>query len=234
VHCGNGFVGRFEPLSKYSFEPVQCWPLTLGADMRRRKFITLLGGATVAWPLAARAQQPDRVRRIGMIVGGLAPDDPEMNARKTAFLDGLQQLGWTDGHNLRIDYRWGLGNADNIRKYAAELVALAPDVVLVSGTAAMAAMQQATRTVPIVFTVVVDPVGNAFVDSLSRPGGNVTGFLMFEYSLSGKWLELLKEIAPNVTRAAVLRDAAITAGVGQFAVIQRAGHQPQDRQGARH
>ena len=143
-------------------------------QLKRRHFIMLLGGAA-AWPIAARAQQHVRVRHIGMVVGGLAPDDPEMKARKAAFLEGLQQLGW-NGHNLRIDYRWGLGNADNICKYAVELVALAPDVVLVSGSATMAAMQQATRTVPIVFVGVVDPVGNAFVDSLSQPGGNVTGF----------------------------------------------------------
>jgi len=152
--------------------------------------------------------------------GGLAADDSDAQANIAAFLQGLQQLGGTDGRNLRIDYRWGLGNVDNIRKYAAELAALAPDVILASGTAPMAPLLQATRTVPIVFVNVADPVGAGFVDSLGRPGGNVTGFMQFEYSLSGKWVELLKQIAPSVTRAAVLRDPALTSGIGQFAVIQ--------------
>ena len=175
----------------------------------------------LAWPLAARAQQGERVRRIGVLIGGAVDaDDPDAKASIAAFLQVLQQLGWTDGRNVRIDYRWGAGNADNIRKYAAELVALAPDVILASGTAAMAPLLQATRTVPIVFTTVADPVGAGFVDSLARPGGNATGFMQFEYSLSGKWLELLKQIAPNVTRAAVLRDAAISSGTGQFGAIQ--------------
>jgi putative ABC transport system substrate-binding protein len=169
--------------------------------MRRREFITLLGGAAVAWPLAARAQQPDRMRRIGVLTG-LAADDPDAQARYAAFVKGLQQLGWTDGRNVRIDARWGAGDADDIRKYAAELAALAPDVILTTGAVAAASMLQATRTVPIVFAI------------------NATGFMQFEYSLSAKWLELLKQIAPGVTRAAVLRDAAITAGIGQFAVIQ--------------
>ncbi len=177
--------------------------------MRRREFITLLGGAAAAWPLAARAQQAERMRRIGVLTAGAA-DDPDVQARIAAFLQALQQLGWTDGRNVRIDYRWGAGNADNIRKYAAELVALAPDVILATGTATMAPLLQATRTVPIVFVSVADPVGAGFVDSLARPGGNATGFMQFEYSLSGKWLELLKQIAPGVTRAAVLRDPAIT------------------------
>jgi putative ABC transport system substrate-binding protein len=191
--------------------------------MRRREFITLLGGAAAAssvlWPLAARAQQSDRIRRIGVLTG-LAADDANAQVRYAAFLQVLQQLGWTDGRNVRIDARWGAGDADDIRKYAAELAALAPDVILTTGGAAVASMLQATRTVPIVFAIVPDPVGAGFVDSLSRPGGNATGFMQFEYSLSAKWLELLKQIAPGVTRAAVLRDAAITAGIGQFAVIQ--------------
>jgi putative ABC transport system substrate-binding protein len=186
----------------------------------RREFITLLGGAAAAWPLAARAQEQERVRRIGWLAGGAAADDPEWQARIAAFLQVLQQLGWTDGRNVRVEYRWGLGSADNIRKYATELAALAPDVILASGTSTMAALLQATPTVPIVFLNVADPVGAGFVNSLARPGGNATGFSQFEYSLSAKWLELLKEIAAGVTRAAVLRDAALTAGIGQFAVIQ--------------
>src|SRR6266536_2240570 len=187
--------------------------------MKRREFITLLGGSAVAWPLAAHAQQPERVRRIGVLMASAA-DDSESQARLAAFLHGLQQLGWPDGRNVRIDIRWGAGNADDIRKYAAELAALAPDVIFASGTASVGPMLQATRTVPIVFANVADSVGAGFVDSLARPGGNASGFIQFEYSLSGKWLELLKQIAPGVTRAAVLRDPAITAGVGQFAVIQ--------------
>jgi putative ABC transport system substrate-binding protein len=168
----------------------------------------------------ARAQQGERMRRIGALSGGTAADDPEAHARSAAFLQELAQRGWTDGRNVRIDYRWGLGNINNIRKYAAELVALAPDVILASGTTTIAPLLQATRTAPIVFVNVADPVGAGFVDSLARPGGNATGFMQFEYDLSGKWLELLKQIAPGVTRAAVLRDPAITAGIGQFAVIQ--------------
>jgi ABC transporter substrate binding protein len=187
--------------------------------MKRREFITLVGGAVAAWPFPARAQQGERVRRIGHLSGGSDPNDPDGQANVAAFLQGLQQLGWTDGRNVRIDYRWGLGNADNIRKYAAELAALAPDVILAAGTSTMAALLQATQTVPIVFANVADPVGAGFVDSLSRPGGNATGFMQFEYSLSGKWLELLKQTAPGVTRAAVLRDP-LTSGIGQFAIIQ--------------
>jgi putative ABC transport system substrate-binding protein len=187
--------------------------------MKRREFITLLGGAAVAWPLAARAQQGDRIRRIG-VLSALAEDDPESQARHAAFLQTLQQLGWTEGRNMRIDQRWGAGNAADTRKYAAELVALAPDIILTSGSGGTGQLLQTTRTVPIVFAIVPDPVGSGFVSSLSRPGGNATGFMMFEYSLCGKWLELLKEIAPGVTRAAVLRDPAVTAGIGQFAVIQ--------------
>ena len=185
--------------------------------MRRRVFITLLGGAAVVWPLAARAQQPDRIARIGMLSGA---DAAETDSTVTAFLQALQQMGWTAGRNLRIERRQGGGDAERIRKHAVELAALAPNVILASGTATMGPLLQATRTVPIVFVNVADPVGAGFVDSLSRPGGNATGFVQFEYSLSGKWVELLKQIAPSVTRAAVLRDAAITSGIGQFAVIQ--------------
>jgi putative tryptophan/tyrosine transport system substrate-binding protein len=188
--------------------------------MRRRDFITLLGGAA-AWPLAARAQQGERVRRIGVLMTQAA-NDPEGQARIAAFLQGLQELGWSVGRNLRIDIRWSAGNADDTHKYAAELVALAPDIILASTTPSVAALLQATRTVPIVFTVVADPVGAGFVDSLARPGGNATGFITFEYGLAAKWLELLKEIAPGTTRAAVLRDPAITSGIGQFAAIQTA------------
>jgi putative ABC transport system substrate-binding protein len=185
--------------------------------MRRREFITLLGGAAT-WPLAARAQQVERVRRIGVLTG--SADDQETHAQLAAFLQGLAQLGWTDGHNVRIDARWASGDADRGRGYAAELVALAPDVILASGSSILPPLLQATRTVPIVFTVVADPVGAGFVDSLAEPGGNATGFTSFEYSLSAKWLELLKQIVPGVTRAAVLRDSAIVGGIGQFAVIQ--------------
>jgi putative ABC transport system substrate-binding protein len=187
--------------------------------MRRREFITLLGGAAAAWPLAARAQQGERTRRIGVIMSN-APDDPEGQARVVTFLQGLQQSGWTDGRNVRIDYRWAAGDADRFHRYAAELVAISPDVILATGSAAVAQLLQVTRIVPIVFVVVPDPVGAGFVENLARPGGNATGFINFEYGLSGKWLELLKEIAPGVTRAAVLRDPAITAGIGQFGAIQ--------------
>jgi putative ABC transport system substrate-binding protein len=189
--------------------------------VKRRTFISLLGGAAAAWPLAARAQQGERVRRIGVLMAQAA-NDPEGQARIAAFLQGLQELGWSVGRNLRIDIRWSAGNADDTHKYAAELVALAPDIILASTTPSVAALLQATRTVPIVFTVVADPVGAGFVDSLARPGGNATGFITFEYGLAAKWLELLKEIAPGTTRAAVLRDPAITSGIGQFAAIQTA------------
>ena len=188
--------------------------------MRRRDFITLLGGAA-AWPLAAGAEQGERIRRIGVLMPSAA-DDPEFQARITAFLQGLAQLGWLDGRNVRIDSRWGVADADRIRKYAAELVALAPDVILANSSAAVASLLQATRTVPIVFTTVADPVGAGYVDSLARPGGNATGFIVFEYSIAAKWLELLKEIAPGVTRVAVVRESAIAAGPGQFGVIQAA------------
>jgi putative tryptophan/tyrosine transport system substrate-binding protein len=187
--------------------------------MRRREFITLVGGTVAAWPLAARAQQPQRMRCIGVLLS-LAADDTESSVRLTAFVQGLQEFGWAVGHNVRIDTRWGAGDPDRFRKYAAELVALAPDVILAAGSAAMGALQQTTRTVPIVFVTVIDPVGAGFVESLARPGGNVTGFSLFEYGLSGKWLELLKEIAPGVMRVAVLRDTAVGSGVGQYAIIQ--------------
>jgi len=186
----------------------------------RREFITLLGGAAASWPLAARAQQGESMRRIGVLTAGADANDPDVQVRNAVLMQTLQQLGWTEGRNLRVDYRWGEGLPDAIRKHAAELAALAPDVILASGTASLGPLLQATRTVPIVFVNVSDPVGGGFVDSLSRPGGNATGFMQFEYSLSGKWLELLKQIAPAVTRAAVLRDAALTSGIGQFAVIQ--------------
>ena len=179
--------------------------------MKRREFLTLVGGAASAWPLTARAQQGERMRRIGVLTSGAAADDPDGQTRRAAFVQELKQLGWTDGRNMRIDYRWGAGDADKLRKYAAELVALAPDVIMASGTATVAPLLQATHTVPIVFAQVTDPVGAGFVDSLAKPGGNATGFVLFEYSISGKWLELLKEIAPRVNRAGVIRDPAQTA-----------------------
>jgi putative tryptophan/tyrosine transport system substrate-binding protein len=188
--------------------------------MRRREFITLVGGSVAAWPLVARAQQPERMRHIGVLMG-TAADDPESQARTAAFAQGLAQLGWADGRNVQIDTRWATTNPDDIRRHATELVALAPDVILAAtGTLTVAPLLQATRTVPIVFALVVDPVGAGFVASLARPGGNATGFTIFEYGMSGKWLELLKEIAPLVTRAAVLRDPAIASGIGQFAAVQ--------------
>jgi putative ABC transport system substrate-binding protein len=187
--------------------------------VRRREFITLLGGAAAAWPLAARAQQGERMRRIGVLMN-LTADDPESQRRMTAFVQGLQELGWTDGRNVRIETSWGAGDAERFRRYAAELVALAPDVILASGSPSVAALQQAPRTVPIVFVNVADPVGGGFVDSLARPGGNITGFMLREYGISGKWLELLKEIAPRVTRVAVLRDPALASGGGQLGAIQ--------------
>jgi len=186
--------------------------------MRRRQFISLIGGAA-AWPLAARAQQSERMRRIGVLTN-LAENDPEGQSRNEAFRQGLHQLGWTDGGNVRIDYRGTLGDAERTRRYAAELVALAPDVILATGSAAAGPLLQATRTVPIVFVNVPDPVGAGFVDGLARPGGNATGFLSSEYGISGKWVELLKQIAPAVIRAAIIRDPAITAGIGQFGAIQ--------------
>jgi putative tryptophan/tyrosine transport system substrate-binding protein len=186
--------------------------------MRRREFLGVLGGAA-AWPLAARAQQPDRMRRIGVLLS-TAADDAEGQARIAAFLQGLQERSWAVGRNVRIDTRWAAGDADRIRRYAAELVALAPDVILATGGSVAGPLLQVTRTVPVVFTLTPDPVGAGFVDSLARPGGNATGFTSIEYGMSGKWLELLREIAPRVTRAAVLRDPTIPQGIGQFAVLQ--------------
>jgi putative ABC transport system substrate-binding protein len=184
----------------------------------RREFMAAMGGAAT-WPLAARAQQGERMRRIGVFFPGAA-DDTEYQARNAAFLQGLRELGWTDGRNVRIDYRWGGGDASNLPGQAVELAALAPDVILAAGGAVTGPLLQATRTVPIVFVIVPDPVGAGFVDSLARPGGNATGFINFEYSISAKWLELLKQITPRVTRAAVLRDPAIAQGIGQFGAIQ--------------
>jgi putative ABC transport system substrate-binding protein len=193
--------------------------------MKRRHFLTLLGGAAAcplavhAWLVGARAQQPQRVRRIGVLMG-LAADDPESQARLAAFAQGLQQAGWTVGQNIRIDYRWGAGNAEKMRKYAQELVTLAPDVILAHSSAAVVPLLQATRTIPIVFTLIAEPVGAGFINSLAHPGGNITGVTNFEYAMSGKWLELLKEIAPAIKRVAVLRESAIATGPGQFGAIQ--------------
>jgi len=190
-------------------------------DLRRREFITLLSSAAAAWPLAARAQQGERVRRIGVLTN-LAADDPEGQVRNTAFAQAQAQLGWTVGQNLRIEHRWAAADAERIGRYARELVALTPDVILATGAAGVAPVLQASRTVPVVFVLVPDPVGAGFVDSLARPGGNATGFVQFDYGISGKWLELLKEIAPGVARVAVLRDPATTAGHGESGEIERA------------
>jgi putative ABC transport system substrate-binding protein len=188
-------------------------------DLRRRQFITLLGGAAAVWPLAARAQQTDRVRRIGVLMN-LTADDPEAPGRVAAFAQGLGELGWTIGRNVRIDYRWGANDPDRGRRYADELIALAPDTILASGILSATPLQRITRTLPIVFVNVTDPVGAGLVASLARPGGNATGFMLFEYSLSGKWLELLKELAPRVARAGILRDSNSPGGIGQYAAIQ--------------
>ena len=187
--------------------------------IQRREFMKLLGGVAVASPLSVPALPRDRVMRVGVLMG-LTAEDPESQARVAAFAQGLQQLGWTIGQNIRLECRWADGDAEAMRKNAAELVALAPDVILAHSSAAVAPLLQQTRTIPIVFTIVADPVGAGFVSSLARPGGNATGFTNFEYSMSGKWLELLKEITPNLTRAAVIREAAIAAGPGQFGAIQ--------------
>jgi putative ABC transport system substrate-binding protein len=196
--------------------------------VKRREFITLLGGAaasavsySIYWSLAARAQQGQRARRIGVLMG-LRADDPESQGRLAAFAQGLQQAGWTFGENVRLEYHWGAGNADAMRKQAAELVAHAPEVILAHSSAAVEALRQESRTIPIVFTLVADPVGAGYVASLARPGGNITGFTNFEYSIGAKWLELLKEIAPNVTRVAVLRESFVASGPGQFGAIQSA------------
>jgi putative tryptophan/tyrosine transport system substrate-binding protein len=185
--------------------------------MERREFITLFGSAAAVWPLAAHAQQGERMRRIGVLMA-LAADDSEGQARLTAFVQGLQELGWSVGRNVRIDYRWGAGDTNRYRSYAAELLALAPDVILAVGSAAMGPLQD--HSVPVVFVQVADPVGAGFVESLARPGGNATGFTVFEYGMSAKWLELLKEVAPQLRRVAILRDTAIAAGAGQLGAAQ--------------
>jgi ABC-type uncharacterized transport system substrate-binding protein len=190
----------------------------MSAKLKRREFITLLGGAA-AWPLAARAQQGERVRRIGVLLPA-AENDAEFQARMGAFQQGLREAGWSIGRNVQLDIRWATPDAVKIHQQTTELVALAPDVILTVSSVTVAALLQATRTIPIVFTIVVDPVGAGYVDSLARPGGNATGFTVYEYSMSGKWPELLKEIAPSVTRAVVLRDPAIASGPGQFAAAQ--------------
>jgi putative ABC transport system substrate-binding protein len=187
--------------------------------MQRREFIALISSAAAAWPMAARAERSDGVRLVGAL-NVLAENDPESRLRIAAFKQGMQELGWTDGGNVRIEARWAAGDDGLVRKYAAELAALAPDVILTSGSVTVGPVQQAARTIPIVFVQVVDPVGSGYVDSLSRPGGNTTGFTLFEYSLSGKWIELLREVAPNVTRAAVIRDPTRGSGIAQFAAIQ--------------
>src|SRR5439155_24931466 len=189
-----------------------------GDRVSRRDFITLVGGAA-AWPVAAHAQQGERMRRIG-VLASIAADDPEAQARNASFLQRLGELGWTVGRNVRIDYRWNAGTADDIRRYAAELVALAPDVILTTSGATVGAVQQASRSVPIVFVTTIDPVGGGWVASLARPGGNATGFMSWEFSMSGKLLELLKELAPGVKRVAVIRDPSVPAGSGGFAAIQ--------------
>src|SRR5215472_14696998 len=191
--------------------------VTMASHIERRKFLATLGGAAAAWPLVARAQQPERMRRIGVLMN-LTPDDPEGHTRVAAFLQGLQQLGWVDGVNLRVDTRWGSGGgAESFRRYAAELVALEPEVILASGFPSTAALQQVTGSLPVVFVLVLDPVGAGFIESLAHPGGNFTGFAQHEFNTSGKWLELLKQITPHVTRVGVLRDAALTAGTASFA-----------------
>ena len=187
--------------------------------MNRREFITLIGGSAAAWPLAARAKQGERTRRVGMLIPRAA-NDPESLTRIVAFQQGLRQLGWIEGRNLRIETQWAGGSAEAIRKHSAELAALAPDVILAHGSATVGSLLMVTSALPIVFVAVTDPVGAGFVENLAHPGGNATGFIMFEYSLSGKWLELLKQIAPGVTRVAVVRDSAIGAGPGQFGAIQ--------------
>ena len=184
--------------------------------MRRREFVKLIASGAAAWPRVARAQS-ERVRRIGVL---MPVDDPDNRASYAAFVEALQQLGWTDGRNVQIETRWAGSRTSDIRRHATDLVALAPEVIATIGTASIESLLQATHTVPIVFGGVADPVGAGFIESMARPGGNATGFVVFEYTLSGKWLELLKEIAPSVTRAAVLRDPALTAGIGQFAMIQ--------------
>jgi putative tryptophan/tyrosine transport system substrate-binding protein len=192
------------------------------SGMGRREFITLLGGAAAAWPIAARAQQADGRRRVGVLMN-VGESDVQGRARLDAFVQRLKELGWSEGGNLRLDVHWGAGDAELFRRYANELVALAPDVIVANASVTVAALQQVTRRVPIVFAGVIDPVGGGFVKSLARPGGNTTGFTIFEYAIGAKWLELLKEIAPSLTRAAILRDPKLAAGIGQFAAIQAVG-----------
>ena len=187
--------------------------------IRRRDFMALLGGAVATWPIAARGQTGERMRRVGVLTN-LTQTDTEGRSRDEAFVKGLRQLGWAEGDNLRVDRRWTEGDAERGRQYASELVALAPDVILTTGSAGLIPLLQVTRTIPIVFTIVPDPVGAGFIDSLARPGGNATGFVQFEFGLSGKWLELLKEVAPDVTRVAVLREPGLTAAIAQFAALQ--------------
>jgi putative ABC transport system substrate-binding protein len=189
--------------------------------MRRREFITLVGGAAAAWPLVARAQQPERMRRIGVLMN-LTADDPIAKARIDALQQSLQQLGWTEGRNLQVDYRWTAGGDDELRRYAEALVTLAPDVIMGTGSPPVVALRRATRTVPIVFLLVADPVGAGFVESLARPGGNATGFTSFEYGIGAKWLEIIREIMPSMKRVAVLREASNPGGIGQFVAIQSA------------
>jgi putative tryptophan/tyrosine transport system substrate-binding protein len=186
--------------------------------VRRRDFIGAVGGAVAAWPIAARAQQPEKMRRIGVLTPGTA-DDPEAKARIAAFQQAMGEFGWIEGRNVDFDYRWGAGDAGRIRSFATELAALAPDAILADGSS-ITPLMSATHTVPIVFATVVDPVGAGYVESLARPGGNVTGFLLFEYGIAGKWLALLKQMAPALTQAAVIRDPAVPGGIGQWAVIQ--------------
>src|SRR5262245_24163064 len=187
-------------------------------QLKRRGFITLVGGAA-AWPLRVRAQQRERMRRIGVLMAYSA-NNPQGQARNAAFLQGLQESGWMVGRNVEIEYRWSPGNSDETQRYAAELVALAPDVIVAVGSASLAPLLRVTRSVPIVFTIVPDPVGSGFVDSLARPGGNATGFTSYEYGIGAKWVELLKEFVPRATRAAVIRDPAIASGLGQWGAIQ--------------
>jgi putative ABC transport system substrate-binding protein len=192
-------------------------------ELKRREVLTLIGGGAVGWPLSARAQQRERMRRIG-VLSSVPSDDSEVQARMAAFHQGLQEHGWVIGRNLRIEYRWSrAGDPEQMRGYAAELIALAPEVILAVATSAVGPLQQATSTIPIVFVQVTDPVGAGFVESMARPGGNVTGFILFEFGTSAKWVELLKEIAPRVTHAVVLRDPSLVSGIGQFAVMQSAG-----------
>src|SRR6476659_8089221 len=193
----------------------------MASHIERRKFLAALGGAAIAWPLAARAQQPERLRRVGILMNRAA-DNPEGQDRLAAFHQGLQELGWGVGRNVRIETRWSEDKADQSLKHAAGLIALSPDIILASGTLAVTALQNISRTLPIVFAAVADPVGAGIVDSLAHPGGNATGFMIYEYNLGAKWMELLKEIAPRVTRVAIIRNAANPAGVAQFATLQNA------------